>query len=225
MDVDLLGVRLHLDPSGAVYWKDARSLLLADLHLGKESVFQQSGFAVPSGATLSTLATLRLLIDKYKPEQVIVLGDLLHARVGLTPLLEQQMTSMIVNENGPEWILIPGNHDRGGLAGLRSCGWRVENPQMRLHGVDLVHASERSGMENALSISGHLHPSIRISLTARERVTLRCYWLCDSHFILPAFGGWTGTQPIAPTRGDRVFACVEREVIELSLEGAYATGA
>jgi DNA ligase-associated metallophosphoesterase len=217
MDVDLIGVRLHLHPSGAVYWQDAKSLLLADLHLGKESVFQQSGLAVPSGATCSTLETLQLLVEEFMPERVIVLGDLLHAKVGLTTWLEQQIASLVIRENGPEWILIPGNHDRGASTALRRCGWSVEKASLELRGVWLKHAPENSGNLGALCISGHLHPSIRISLTSRERTRLRCYWLHDCQLILPAFGGWTGTHPIVPVRGDRVFACVERDVIELVL--------
>jgi DNA ligase-associated metallophosphoesterase len=217
MDVDLLGIQFQLHSSGAAYWQAAKSLLLADLHLGKESVFQQAGIAIPSGASAATLEALRLLVEEFAPERVIVLGDLLHAKVGLTPRLEQELTAMLREQAGRKWILIPGNHDRGGIQALRRCGWCIADSRIQLDGVEMNHAPELPGGRGLLSISGHLHPSIRISLSAKEKTSLRCFWLHATQFILPAFGGWTGTQPIVPERGDRVFACVEREVIELAL--------
>jgi uncharacterized protein len=217
MEVALHGIPFRLHPSGAVYWPQAQSLLLADLHLGKESVHQQAGLAIPSGASESTLGSLQTLVRTFAPKRVIVLGDLLHAKVGLTPWLEEQMVTMTGDDAGAEWILVPGNHDRGGVQALRRCGLRISQDRMQEQGVEMMHAPEMLEATESLTISGHLHPSIRIRLNARENTTLRCFWLHASQFILPAFGGWTGTKTISPKRGDRVFACLEQEVIELAV--------
>lgn len=217
MEVALQGIPLRLHPSGAVYWPHMQSLLLADLHLGKESVFQQAGFAIPSGASEATLDSLQTLVRDFSPKRVIVLGDLLHAKVGLTPWLEKQLVKMTGDDAGPEWILVPGNHDRGGVQALQRCGWRIREDRMQEQGVELIHAADAVKSTVSLTISGHIHPSIRIRLNQRENATLRCFWLHGSRFILPAFGGWTGTKSITPTRGDRVFACLEGEVIEIAV--------
>lgn len=216
LKIETCGIEILLHPTGAVYWPAADSLLLADLHLGKESVFQQSGIAIPSGASSATLRALGSLVEEFSPGQVIVLGDLLHARVGLTPPLQQELLATADRYSSSQWILIPGNHDRGSIRTLRNCGWSIAPDRMELHGVALVHAPLDSPSIANLTIAGHLHPSIRFALSSKETVRLRCYWMSSSQLILPAFGGWTGTKSVAPARGDRVFACVEREVIELA---------
>jgi len=114
-----------------------------------------------------------------------------------------------------EWILIPGNHDRGGMSALRRCGWQIAEEVMEYHGVEMTHTPDLTRPNSLLSIAGHLHPSVRIPLSPREKARLRCFWLHASQLVLPAFGGWTGTKPISPASGDRVFACTDHEVIEL----------
>lgn len=216
MEVDLQGNAFCFHPSGALYWRKTRSLLLADLHLGKESVFQQSGVAIPSGATNATLRVLRTLVQAWKPDRVIVLGDLLHAKIGLTSALEQEIVALVGEGICREWMLIPGNHDRGGISALQQCGWQIADEFVEYHGVEMTHAPDSERNKSSLLISGHLHPSVRISLSVREKTLLRCFWLHASQLILPAFGGWTGTKPISPASGDRVFACADDEVIELA---------
>ena len=216
LKIETCGVEMRLHPTGAVYWPAADCLLLADLHLGKESVFQQSGIPIPSGATSATLRALGLLIEEFSPGQVIVLGDLLHARVGLTPPLQEELLATVDRYSSSQWILIPGNHDRGCFRALRNCGWSIAPDRMELNGVALVHAPLDSPSVANLTIAGHLHPSIRVALSSKEAIRLRCYWMSSSQLILPAFGGWTGTQSIHPASGDRVFVCVDREVIELA---------
>jgi DNA ligase-associated metallophosphoesterase len=219
-DVELQGVALQFHPTGAVYWPAMNMLLLADLHLGKESVFQQAGIAIPSGATQSTLASLQGLVEEYRPRELIVLGDLLHARVGLTPWLATEIASMISNHREMRWILVPGNHDRGGCQRLRDCGWQVTEERIVRSAVELQHAPDMVTHGGQLQMSGHLHPSIRVSFSAREKEVVRCFWFSENRLVLPAFGGWTGTKPIAPSRADRVFLCVENDVIEFA-SGKY----
>ncbi|MFO0012475.1 MAG: ligase-associated DNA damage response endonuclease PdeM [Planctomycetota bacterium] len=215
--IEMHGISVHLHASGAVYWPAAASLLIADLHLGKEAVFQKAGIPIPCGSSESTLRSLRSLVNAFEPQRVIVLGDLLHAKVGLTPWLQQELSSLCREREAMEWILIPGNHDRGAIKALRGCGWHVSSERMEFHGVEMVHAPDDSRLSRAsLTISGHLHPSIRIELGSKDRVCLRCFWFTASQLILPAFGGWTGTKPIVPSKTDRVFACVENDVIEIS---------
>ena len=53
MIIEHQGHCIELFPSGAIRWE--KTLFVADLHLGKESVFQKSGLAIPAGATQKTL--------------------------------------------------------------------------------------------------------------------------------------------------------------------------
>jgi uncharacterized protein len=215
MQIEISGSKLHLDPSGAVFWPLRRTLLLSDLHLGKETVFQKSGMAIPQGSTESTLNCLRGLVESYHATQVIVLGDLLHAAVGLTPDLSEGLSSLLQEQGECCWVLVPGNHDRGGVSALRRCGWEVTEIRYFVDEICLTHDTSGWSENDPASISGHLHPSIRVPLTARESARVRCFWQRGRHLVLPAFGGWTGTHPIQPAKGDRVTVCADGELIRL----------
>ena len=39
-----------LHPSGALYWEEKKTLMLADVHLGKVAHFRKNGIAVPRKA-------------------------------------------------------------------------------------------------------------------------------------------------------------------------------
>ena len=50
MNVQINNNHLILHPSGAVYWEEKQTLLLADVHLGKVAHFRKNGISVPSKA-------------------------------------------------------------------------------------------------------------------------------------------------------------------------------
>lgn len=79
LDLDLQGERLTLMPERALFWHRTRSLIAADLHLGKAGHFRTRGIPVPKGSQERTLNRLDHLIEIYDPEQVILLGDLFHS--------------------------------------------------------------------------------------------------------------------------------------------------
>jgi DNA ligase-associated metallophosphoesterase len=216
VEFEISGATFSLDPSGALYWASESALLLADLHLGKETVFQKSGIAIPQGATSSTLSGLRRLVERYQAKQIIVLGDLLHAPIGLTQELSDALASLVRDWGDCRWVLVPGNHDRGAISALRQCGWEITEKRYQVDGVCLTHDTSRWSKSDPSSVSGHLHPSIRVPLSARESKRVRCFWLRGEHLVIPAFGGWTGTHPIRPTRSDQIVVCADGDLIRLS---------
>ena len=78
------GDTLELLAERAIWDPLRRVLLLADLHLGKAESFQAQGIPLPSDGDATTLNALLELAAWLRPEQVIVLGDLIHGRLGLT---------------------------------------------------------------------------------------------------------------------------------------------
>ena len=64
LDIDVAGESLRLLPDRALLWPRARTLVIADLHLGKAQHFRRAGIALPRGGTGHDLARLdRLLAD------------------------------------------------------------------------------------------------------------------------------------------------------------------
>ena len=79
--IEIGGARVALVPECAVWLTDSRSLLVADLHLGKAQSFRRAGIPVPAGTTAATLGRLDELIGRHQPAELIVLGDFLHGPV------------------------------------------------------------------------------------------------------------------------------------------------
>ena len=78
----------------ALWREQGRQLMVADLHLGKAEVFQAHGIPLPTDGDRGTLNPLLQLCHAWAPEQLIVLGDLIHAREGLTPELRETLRSV-----------------------------------------------------------------------------------------------------------------------------------
>lgn len=196
--------RLELLGEKAVWDPARRTLLLADLHLGKAETFQAHGIPLPSDGDAATLNALLALAHRLKPEAVVVLGDLIHSRLGLTAELRAKLQAL------PELLhcplrLIGGNHERGSwIAGL------PQEPAQPLGPWWLSHEPDpRPGL---LNLCGHLHP-VAVVGAARERLRLPCFALdrASGRLALPAFGRLTGGHPCAA--GEQVWLIADGSVV------------
>ncbi len=198
------GHRLELLAERAVWDPGQRALLLADVHLGKAECFQARGVALPSDGDAANLNGLLALAHRYQPQQVVVLGDLVHGRAGLTSELRAKIRAL------PELLgcrlrLIEGNHERGSaLEGL------VHEPSTALGPLWLSHApGPRPGL---LNLCGHLHPVAVVGRGA-DRLRLPCfaYHRLQEQLQLPAFGALTGGHPCS--RADGLWLIAEGSVV------------
>ena len=161
--------------------------MVADLHLGKAEVFQAHGIPLPTDGDRGTVNSLLQLCDDWAPEQLIVLGDLIHAREGLTPELLETLRSL-PDLCGCEVLLIGGNHDR--------YSWIEGLPQLPSQGVGhlwLSHAPEAPPASDLLNVCGHLHPVACLRSRA-DRLRLPCFAFDPAvpRLVIPAFGQLTG---------------------------------
>ncbi len=180
----------HLDflPEKAVWRPAGRELLIADLHLGKAEVFQAHGIPLPSDGDRGTLNQLLALCSRLQPRVLIVLGDLIHGRLGLTASLRETLLALPSLINCPI-KLVGGNHDR-------HC-WISDLPQhssYQLGKLWLSHEPECSTEKDSLlNVCGHIHPVASVSSGA-DRLRLPCfaYDNVEERLLIPAFGELTG---------------------------------
>jgi len=81
--VQVAGETLRLLPERALFWPRTRTLLLADLHVGKVETFQRHGVALPTAQARADVMRLDGVITATGAERVFVLGDLIHGRAAL----------------------------------------------------------------------------------------------------------------------------------------------
>lgn len=217
-----MGENLSLLPQRAVWWAAQRTLFVADIHLGKAEAFRASGVAAPGACTGHDLDRLAALALKLQAQRLVVLGDLMHARAGITQATGSLLEDFCAGLGGAEVLLVRGNHD------IKSGD--PPAPQIRcvdapciLGPFTLMHeppAQSPGGADNGDApegvLCGHLHPAV--SLSGRiGRMRAPCYWLTGGVLVLPAFGVFTGGKKIDAREGDRVFAVGPDSVAEVTL--------
>jgi len=92
----------------ALYWEQQKTLILSDLHLGKTGHFRKEGVPVPQGVYKNDLHRLFHIIQHYKPEQLIIAGDMFHSKmnkeVDLFTRWRKDIAQLHIH-------LVKGNHD------------------------------------------------------------------------------------------------------------------
>jgi len=170
---------------GALFWRERRALLVADLHLEKASWFARLGQFLPPYDSHATLSALADVVERTHATRLYCLGDSFHDRFGCDRLpanaraLLTQLTAKL------DWTWIVGNHDPGFAD---HCGGRLAD-EVEIGGIVLRHEAARDDARP--EISGHYHPKLRVSLKGRL-VSRRCFVVSATKLIMPAFGSLTG---------------------------------
>ena len=182
----LAGVELVADPSGALWWPDRRTLIVADLHFEKGAAFARRGALLPPYDTRATLALLAQVIERLDPVMVVALGDSFHDRAGADHIDAADARALAALVARQDWIWIAGNHDPAPGPGL---GGRVVADALELGPLMLRHQALPATARGELS--GHFHPKAGIRIHGRH-LTCRCFVADQTRVILPAFGAYAG---------------------------------
>ena len=112
LSIEHCGETLWLLPDKAIYWPARRALLVADVHIGKAASYRALHQPVPRGTTAATLARLDTLLNSYDCEQLVILGDFLHARAAHSPGILASLRRWKNSHSALRVVLVRGNHDR-----------------------------------------------------------------------------------------------------------------
>ena len=193
--VEIAGTAAVLEPAGALWLAESRTLVVADLHLEKSSCFARRGMMLPPYDTGSTLVLLAELVARRDPRRVISLGDSFHDRGGFGRLAEDDRRRLKAIQRGRTWIWVTGNHDPE-FAG--DPGGEIV-AEVTVDGLLFRH-EPRAGAAPG-EIAGHLHPSAKIRSRGRA-VRCRAFATDGLRMVLPAFGVLAGGLNVL----DRAFA-------------------
>jgi uncharacterized protein len=196
---------LTLLPEGAVWCAAEQRLFLTDLHLGKTALFQQAGMPLPHGPDAETVQCLSQLVRDYCARSLVLLGDIFHAHSNCTQQAVDLLTQLHKELIPLEWIIIPGNHDRR-VPWHQWCPWATILPEgSRLGQWQLFHHPPEEEGGDYLRLCGHLHPGIMLGSGRMSKLRAKCFWLRQGTLVLPAFGAFTGIDPIQRETGDKVW--------------------
>jgi uncharacterized protein len=208
--IQFAGKTLVLTNLSALYIKDVKALVLADIHIGKATHFQKHGIAIPNTVLKNDLNKLETLIHHFNPQKIIVVGDMFHAENNSEI---QQFKDWKLQFSAVKFILIKGNHDRYYHSIYKDLDVEVIQNELIVEGVTFVHNLEDFKGEGC-SISGHLHPGVLVKAKARQRIKLPCFALGNEHLILPAFSEFTGLNTRLDSNSFRFLAFTESGFFE-----------
>lgn len=132
----------------ALFIGSKKILVIADLHIGIEKELREHGIHAPSQTKAMTDRVISLC-KKYKPKEIILLGDVKHNIPSATIQERRDVRKFlgIIKEFGNIYI-IPGNHD-GFIQKLSSE-------------EIIIHPSDGYSLENVGFVHGHRWPSEEI---------------------------------------------------------------
>ena len=202
-----------LDYRRAIFLPESKRLLISDLHWGKGEIFRKHGIPVPFSAFEADLQSLSGLLHHYSPEQILVLGDLIHGKTGLTePLIETVCAWRKQYPN--KMILVAGNHDRAVESLADACEIDVLYSNLKENCFLFSHHPWHE--PGFYTWCGHIHPTIRLT-SATDMLRLPCFHLTANQGTLPAFSSFTGGYNVKPQPTDHIVAISANELIPISL--------
>jgi metallophosphoesterase superfamily enzyme len=177
-----LGGGRYAHASGALWMPDARTLLLADVHLGFGWALRRRGHLGPvtDGGVGRKLADL---VAELSPETVVFLGDLVHAPRPAPQ--ERDMVERILRALPPRLVVVIGNHDRGFVRDYPELAVEV-CAEWSHGGVVAVHGDKQLPVAEHV-IAGHLHPAIGVVDHAGATRKVPAFVAGRNVTLLPAF--------------------------------------
>jgi uncharacterized protein len=194
--LNIAGVDLIADLSGALFWEDERLLVVSDLHLEKGSSFATRGVLLPPYDTVATLSRLAAVIARHDPRTVIALGDSFHDRTAHDRLSVPDRDAISALQVRRDWIWISGNHDPA----LPSNLGGVVASEVAVGPIAFRHEPTGASGE----IAGHLHPKARVSTRGRA-MERRCFACDGERAVMPSFGAYTGGLSIRDAAFAKIF--------------------
>jgi uncharacterized protein len=194
--LEIAGVSMLADLSGALFWQEQRLLVVSDLHLEKGSSFATRGVLLPPYDTVATLGRLAAVIARHDPRMVIALGDSFHDRAAHERLSASDREALSAMQARRDWIWIAGNHDPA----LPSDLGGVVASEVAIGPIAFRHEPTGAAGE----IAGHLHPKARVATRGRS-MERRCFASDGERAVMPAFGAYTGGLSIRDVAFARIF--------------------
>ena len=211
--ITLAGVDVELLADRAMFLPATRILVVADMHWGKAATYRALGVPIPHGTTRTGLDRLTAVLARTRATQLLVLGDLLHARAGMQPATVDALARWRTEHASLDITLVRGNHDYH--AG-------DPPPSLHIHCVDAPLIAGPFALHHHPSsdpagyvLAGHVHPVVQLRGRGRQRLTLPCFAFGTTGGLLPAFGEFTGGAVIDQRDYQRTFVIADDTVLPL----------
>ncbi|WP_114577708.1 metallophosphoesterase [Saliphagus sp. LR7] len=153
------------DPDGlstvgrAVYVPDSETLVIADVHLGRDVA---SRVEAPLGGGRDAIDRLEALLEGTDLAEVVVAGDILHSFSRVPRGVERDLVAFLetIEDGGARPVVVSGNHDTmlsGVYDGEIHAEYRLADGE-----TVVAHGHEVPELPAKRYVVGHDHPAIEI---------------------------------------------------------------
>jgi DNA ligase-associated metallophosphoesterase len=211
MQIEIIGKKALLGVEKVMYFQEKKILLVSDIHLGKVTHFRKAGIGIPRAALKQDFRELNDIIEKYKPEKLVLMGDLFHSSYNVEWEYFIEFMEVFYDV---DFILVKGNHDILS-SNLYEKSLLKTVDQFRIEKLIITHEPLEVIDPDHYNIHGHIHPGHLLRLGAKQSLRLPCFHFSNQRGVLPAFGRFTGLAMINPKPYDDVYVVTKEEVIKI----------
>jgi DNA ligase-associated metallophosphoesterase len=203
--------------SGALWLPDAKTVVVADVHLGFGWALRRRGQLGPVEDD-ATRAKLLALTAELRPETIVFLGDLVHAP--RPAQAERDAITRTLQALEARLVVVLGNHDRGftrDFSHLRAdCCDEWHGP-----GLVAVHG-DRELPQAEHVVCGHLHPALSVFDDAGSGRKMPAFVAGRRVTLLPAFSPFAAGFDVRAglpfeMRGARVVVASGKRAVDVGL--------
>lgn len=206
------GQNLWLSAQRSLFWEEEKALIVSDLHFGKTGHFRKWGIGVPQNVYKEDLQRLISLINHFRPQKLIVVGDFFHSSAN-TEL--DWFKRWRENFSSLQIILVEGNHDILQKDWYREAAIDVVSPTLQMNSFLFSH-DQCEMPRDVYGFCGHLHPGIIVHGLGKQSLRFPCFYFGRNHCILPAFSKFTGAVAMDKSSAEAVYAIVENELVRVA---------
>jgi len=159
----------------ALYLKDSKTLVIADLHMGFEQALEKQGVLVPRFQFKDMIDRLEQVFAKVKPETVVLNGDLKHEFGGISKQEWQDTMRLFdyLSRKCKKIIVIKGNHDPN-IAPMTTKKAIEVVPELAIGDIALVHGDSPPKAKAKVILMGHEHPAVSLREKTRAE-KFKCF--------------------------------------------------
>ncbi len=179
----------------ALYFKKHKLLVFGDVHIGYEEALNKQGILVPRNFFAELMKRTETILEKTKPNIIIILGDLKH-EFGIISETEWRHTIRFLNllqKYAKKIILIKGNHDTilepiANTKNLEVVNEYVLDNILFVHGDKIPKQASETNIKTI--IIGHEHPAVTLTDWPRRetyKALLIGKWKNKQLIVLPSF--------------------------------------
>lgn len=184
--------------------KELSALVVADLHLGYEAITAKRGALLPQVNLRGITESLAEAIEKRKPKQIIVDGDIKNefSKVEEAEFNELYDFINFAKDKKVKLVLIKGNHDNFVERYKEPFNLSIYRQEARMKDCLFFHGEEPPNALNDANvlIMGHEHPSLTVYNSVGRQERLKCFlygkYKKRNLLVMPAMNYFTFGTPV-----------------------------